>query len=134
MSLPPIALPGQPLGPISSYATGPGTHLPSSTIYSPNPPRPSTLIRASILGPTLTTPSKKGLPTISISRRDVRDQQLTLKSASLLPKEGDIILGRVMRINIREARVQILIINDVPVMEEFIGVIRYRSDSFLRRY
>lgn len=124
MSLPPIALPGQPLGPISSYSPGAGTHLPSSTIHSSKPPPRSTLIRASILGPTVTTPSKKGRPTISISRRDAGDQQLTLKSASLVPKENDIILGRVMRINIREARVQILIINDVPVMEEFIGVIR----------
>ena len=34
------------------------------------------------------------------------------------------ILGRVTRINIREARVQILVINDIPTMEEFTGVIR----------
>jgi exosome complex component CSL4 len=32
-----------------------------------------------------------------------------------------------MRINIREARVQILVINDIPTMEEFMGVIRYVS-------
>lgn len=51
-------------------------------------------------------------------------QSQTAAQTSLLPKEGNIILGRVTRINIREARVQILVINDVPVMEEFAGVIR----------
>jgi len=36
-----------------------------------------------------------------------------------------VILGRVTRINIREARVQILVIDDIPTMQEFAGVIRY---------
>ena len=119
--LPQIALPGQPLGSISSYIPGPGTHLPPSV--KDNHP-PSTIIRASIVGPTVTTPAKKGLQNISISRR-VQENQET--RSVLLPKEGNVILGRITRINIREARVQILVINDIPTMEEFMGVIRYVS-------
>jgi exosome complex component CSL4 len=118
--LPQIALPGQPLGLLSSYIPGPGTHLPPSIIPNPSP---SSLIRASILGPTITTPPpKKGLPILSISRQEAENQQT---QTILLPKEGSVVLGRVTRINIREARVQILVINDVPTMEEFTGVIRY---------
>jgi exosome complex component CSL4 len=116
--LPPIALPGQPLGPLSSYKPGPGTHLPPSALPSSSP---SSIIHASILGPTFTTPAKKGLPILSISRQETVTQQT---QTTLLPKEGSIVLGRVTRINIREARVQILVINDTPTMEEFTGVIR----------
>lgn len=118
MSLPSIALPGQPLGSLSSYKLGPGTHLPPSALPNPSP---SSIIHASILGPTVTTLAKKGLPTLSISRQETVTQRT---QTTLLPKEGSIILGRVTRINIREARVQILVINDTPTMEEFTGVIR----------
>jgi exosome complex component CSL4 len=117
--VPPIALPGQPLATLSSYKPGPGTHLPPSAIPSSSP---SSIIHASILGPTVTTPAKKGLPSLSISRQETITQQT---QTTLLPKEGSIVLGRVTRINIREARVQILVINDTPTMEEFTGVIRY---------
>jgi exosome complex component CSL4 len=116
MALPSIALPGQPLAPSSSYKPGPGTHL------SPSQSSTASTIRASILGPTVTTPVQKGLPTLSIARQASTSQQ---NQATLLPKEGSVILGRVTRINIREARVQILVINDIPTMEEFTGVIRY---------
>ena len=118
--LPQIALPGQPLGSISSYIPGPGTHLPPTVKDNHHPS--SKVIRASIVGPTVTTPAKKGLQNISISRR-VQENQET--RSVLLPKEGNVILGRITRINIREARVQILVISDIPTMEEFMGVIRY---------
>ena len=113
--LPTIALPGQPLASSTQYKPGPGTHLPSS---NPN------TVHASIFGQVSTIPSKKGPSIISVVR-----QSQTAAPSSLLPKEGNIILGRVTRISIREARVQILVINDVPVMEEFAGVIRYRPCS-----
>lgn len=119
-ALPKIALPGQPLGPLSAYVPGPGTHLvPSHQIHVPT----SSILHASILGPTITTPTAKG-PSISISRQQSITHQ---PQTSLLPKEGNIILGRITRINIREARVQILVIGDIPVMEDFVGVIRYLS-------
>jgi exosome complex component CSL4 len=118
--IPQIALPGQPLGPVSSYIPGQGTHL-SPSVQLNRSSSPSSLIRASILGPTVATASKKGLPVVSISRTEITTQQI---QTSLLPKEGNIILGRVTRINIREARVQILVINDIPTMEDFTGVIR----------
>lgn len=123
MPLPQIALPGQPLGPSSSYIPGPGTHLPPSIQTNSSS---ASMIHASILGPTVTAQSKKGLPILSISRQETVTQQ---SQTTLLPKEGSIILGRVTRINIREARVQILVINDIPTMEEFTGVIRYQSKS-----
>src|SRR5271169_3557879 len=85
MALPQIALPGQPLGPSSSYIPGPGTHLPPSIQANPSP---SSIIHASILGPTVTTPTKKGLPTLSISRQETKTQQT---QTNLLPKEGSII-------------------------------------------
>ena len=119
--MPKIALPGQPLGPVSAYTPGTGTHLPPSTSVSNTPS--SSIIHASILGPTLTKPAKKGPPVLSISRQDATSQQQ--RQTTLLPKEGNVILGRVTRISIREARVQILVINDIPTMEEFFGVIRY---------
>ena len=119
MAVPPIALPGQPLGPSSSYKSGAGTHIPPS--HASTSSSPST-IHASILGPTITTSAQKGLPTLSVGRQDSASRQ---NQVSLLPKEGSVILGRVTRINIREARVQILVINDIPTMEEFTGVIRY---------
>ena len=119
MAVPSIALPGQPLGPSSSYKTGAGTHIPPS--HPATSSSPST-IHASILGPTITTPAQKGLPTLSIGRQDSASRQ---NQVSLLPKEGSVILGRVTRINIREARVQILVIDDIPTMQEFAGVIRY---------
>jgi exosome complex component CSL4 len=112
-------LPGQPLGPSAQYKPGTGTHLPSPQ---------STVIHASILGPVSTTPAKKGLSTVTVTR-----QSQTAAQTSLLPKEGNLILGRVTRINIREARVQILVINDVPVMEEFAGVIRLFPTPLLKR-
>src|SRR5579859_7524428 len=110
--LPTIALPGQPLGPSTQYKSGSGTHLPVTQ---------SNIIHASILGPVSTTPAKKGPSIVSVTRQS----ETAAAETSLLPKEGNVILGRVTRINIREARVQILVINDVPVMEEFAGVIRY---------
>ena len=118
MPLPQIALPGQPLGSLSSYKPGPGTHLPPSALPGSST---SSIIHASILGPIVTTPAKKGSPTLSIFRQDTITQQT---QTTLLPKEGSIVLGRVTRINIREARVQILVINNTPTMEEFAGVIR----------
>ena len=121
--LPAIALPGQPLGPLSSYIPGSGTHLPPSVPTNPLPP--TSTIRASILGLTDTTPgAPRERPTVSISRHETEAQK-TKKVASILPKEGNVVLGRVTRINIREARVQILVINDVPTIEDFTGVIRY---------
>ena len=119
MAVPSIALPGQPLGPSSSYKSGAGTHIPPS--HSSTSSSPST-IHASLLGPTITTPAPIGLPTLSIGRQDSTSRQ---NQVSLLPKEGSVILGRVTRINIREARVQILVIDDIPTMQEFAGVIRY---------
>jgi hypothetical protein len=114
MSLPKIVLPGQPLGKTSEYSPGQGTHiLPSS----------SNTIYASILGPLTVLPTTSSRTSqLSISRQLSATQQL--HTSPLLPKEGNIILGRVTRINIREARVQILVINDLPTMEEFFGVIR----------
>ena len=116
--LPKIALPGQPLGSLSAYVPGEGTHI---SRFSRPDRNSSDVIRASILGPTMSFQSAKGLPTLSISRREMKTQQI---QTTLLPKEGSIILGRVTRINIREARVQILVIDDIPTMEDFVGVIR----------
>jgi len=126
--LPTIALPGQPLGPLSSYIPGSGTHIPPSV--PTKTPAPTSIIHASILGPTDVTPkpptASRQRPTLSISRHETEAQKTSQqRGASLLPKEGNVILGRVTRINIREARVQILVINDIPTMEEFTGVIRY---------
>ncbi|PYH40202.1 exosome non-catalytic core subunit CSL4 [Aspergillus saccharolyticus JOP 1030-1] len=117
-ALPTLAIPGQRLGPVSSYASGPGTHVQNANIY------------ASIAGPVLVDPasSKAGKSTLSVSRSPLRKAgnaapvppstpKATAPSTSkprynTLPAVDSIVLARVTRVQKRQATVSILVVLD----------------------
>lgn len=92
MSLPSLALPGQPLAPSSKYAPGPGTHLSDSQITS------------SLLGPTTRTNSTapKSNPLLSIQ---------SSSSTSITPTVGAQVYARVTRLDRAQARCEIITIS-----------------------
>ncbi|SLM38294.1 3-5 exoribonuclease csl4 protein [Lasallia pustulata] len=121
MSLPTLAHPGQPLGPASKYAPGPGTHIYNSQIY------------ASLGGPVIV---KKPTPASAPPKTNptVKSSQATAKSAvtiahlasssNTLPTVDSVVLCRVTRIQTRQATVAILVVGDDVCKDEFNGVIR----------
>lgn len=108
MALPPLALPGQPLGPSTKYTPGPGTHIHASSLC------------ASLLGPISTTPSSSSSsfhPTLSIQR----------PTSNVLPEVESVVLGRVVRLTPRQATVEILVVGDAVCREGFQGIIRVQD-------
>ncbi|CAI7664469.1 unnamed protein product [Penicillium discolor] len=115
-SLPPIAIPGQRLGPLSTYSAGPGTHVQQSFIY------------ASIAGPVVADPAQpksQTRPTLRVSRVISSKDQAGLTSAvpvassttskpryNTLPAVDSIVLARVTRVQKRQATVSILVVLD----------------------
>ncbi|KAL1975992.1 hypothetical protein VTN31DRAFT_4384 [Thermomyces dupontii] len=126
--LPTLAVPGQQLGPTSTYAAGSGTHIRDGTIY------------ASIPGTVVLEPSPSSLPaiyskqsgsnnnnkaTIHVSRSGVRgtlptttqkNQQQPAKKPpvkhSTLPAVDSTVLARVTRVQKRQATLSILVVLD----------------------
>ncbi|KAK2748118.1 exosome 3'-_5 exonuclease subunit ski4 (Csl4) [Myotisia sp. PD_48] len=113
--LPSIAVPGLRLGPLSSYSSGPGTHIHDSFVC------------ASIAGPVLThtdsddsTQSyvRNAKPLLAISR--LPPQQPTLNTSAIksnpkfntLPDVDSIVLARVTRVQKRQATISILMTLD----------------------
>ncbi|KAF4212792.1 hypothetical protein CNMCM8980_000287 [Aspergillus fumigatiaffinis] len=115
-SLPSLAIPGQRLGPVSSYSAGPGTHVQNANIY------------ASIAGPVVVQqaqPSSKVKSILSVSRNLPRKtdpptsttpaKTATTKSKlryNTLPAVDSIVLARVTRVQKRQATVSILVVLD----------------------
>ncbi|OQE04178.1 hypothetical protein PENSOL_c001G11951 [Penicillium solitum] len=115
-SLPPIAIPGQRLGPLSTYSAGPGTHVQQSFIY------------ASIAGPVVADPAQpksQTRPTLRVSRvissKDQAGPTPAVPVASsttskprynTLPAVDSIVLARVTRVQKRQATVSILVVLD----------------------
>ncbi|KAJ5431097.1 Exosome complex component CSL4 [Penicillium cf. griseofulvum] len=115
-SLPPIAIPGQRLGPLSTYSAGPGTHVQQSFIY------------ASIAGPVVADPAhpkSQTRPTLRVSRvMSPKDQAGSTPAVSgaafsmskprynTLPAVDSIVLARVTRVQKRQATVSILVVLD----------------------
>lgn len=115
-SLPPVAIPGQRLGAIASYAAGPGTHIQQSNIY------------ASIAGPVIMDPAQpktQTKATLRVSRilpgTDAAATSLKASGASVnnskpryntLPAVDSIVLARVTRVQKRQATVSILVVLD----------------------
>ncbi|KAJ6119945.1 hypothetical protein N7523_004225 [Penicillium sp. IBT 18751x] len=115
-SLPPIAIPGQRLGSVVSYAAGPGTHVQQSNIYASiagpvivDPAQPKTqsksTLRVSRLGPGVkqagAAPSKSPAPASKSKPR-----------YNTLPAVDSIVLARVTRVQKRQAAVSILVVLD----------------------
>ena len=137
MSLPSLALPGQPLGPISKYAPGPGTHIFDSQIYASilgpvtsTPPSKRPATSSTLLAPssnTLTNPSN--LPTLSIVRHASSAASGGNWAAggagtSVLPEVDAAVLAKVTRLGARQATVEILIVGDNVCREGFQGLVR----------
>lgn len=127
-----IALPGQLLGPASTYRPGPGVHLHDSQLYSSllgavSVSQPSAAATAP--GPAkrltkITLPSSSNnpqaapeLPTISVTRR----------AREVLPQVGNVVLCRVTRITPRQAVVAILVCGETVLEAEWQGVIRVQD-------
>ncbi|EDP52089.1 hypothetical protein KXX16_001029 [Aspergillus fumigatus] len=116
-SLPSLAIPGQRLGPVSSYSAGPGTHVQNANIY------------ASIAGPVVlqqAQPSSKSKSILSVSRNlprktDPSTSTTPVKATTTtkpklryntLPAVDSIVLARVTRVQKRQATVSILVVLD----------------------
>lgn len=117
-SLPPLAVPGQRLGSIASYAAGPGTHIQQSNIY------------ASIAGPVIVDPIQSETQTKSTLRVSRVSPGSTATSTSnvsstpvanrkfrynTLPAVDSIVLARVTRVQKRQATVSVLVVLDDPL-------------------
>lgn len=131
MSLPALALPGQPLGAAAKYTPGPGIHIQDQALC------------ASLLGPvsetkplkqqrsnaTTTTTSVAGgntstttttMPALSIARPTAA----VGASANILPEVDSVVLVRVTRLTPRQANVEMLVVGDAVCREGFQGIIR----------
>ncbi|KAJ5370630.1 uncharacterized protein N7496_006722 [Penicillium cataractarum] len=113
-SIPPVAIPGQRLGSISTYSAGPGTHVQQSNIY------------ASIAGPVVVDPAQpktQTKSTLRVSRILPGTSPAAPSPASAaptnqkpryntLPAVDSIVLARVTRVQKRQATVSILVVLD----------------------
>lgn len=107
-----IAIPGQRLGPLTTYSAGPGTHVQESFIY------------ASIAGPVITDAQSKSQskPTLRVSRVLTAKEQVgnpvgpdaakAKPRYNTLPAVESNVLVRVTRVQKRQATVSILVVLD----------------------
>ncbi|KAI9667805.1 MAG: exosome 3'-_5 exonuclease subunit ski4 (Csl4) [Bathelium mastoideum] len=131
-----LSLPGDAIGPSSSFRPGPGTHLHASQLY------------ASLLGPVARatststdagssssnnntrTAQRKTRPNLSISAAPFDSRAVGnstgafATSNTTLPEVNSVVLGRVVRLRPREAVVEILVVGETAVAGGFQGVVR----------
>ncbi|KAL8779931.1 MAG: hypothetical protein Q9194_001192 [Teloschistes cf. exilis] len=127
MTIPDLALPGQLLGPSSTYNPGPGTHLYASNIYASLSGRPVTTSHPlphpnsnNTKSPsTSTSTSKPSKPTLSISRLTSVSATASLgpvgeraSNTNALPRVGDTVVARVVRCLVRQVNVAILSVSE----------------------
>lgn len=133
-----FAIPGQLLGPTSSFLPGPGTHTYNSNIYASilGPIQRSTPPKES--GPTkrptkITPAAPASLPTLSISRNASQVQTQTEggtekgRKDEVLPEVNSTVLCKVTRISTRQATVAILVVGDTVLEGEWQGLIRVQD-------
>jgi exosome complex component CSL4 len=96
-------VPGQRLGHVDDYALGEGTYQSKNYIFS------------SVLGRKVTTDQQGGLPVLSV---------LQNKEAALVPQIGNVVTGKVVRVNPRFASVLILCVGSRALQDTFNGIIR----------
>ncbi|ORE11239.1 hypothetical protein BCV72DRAFT_114603 [Rhizopus microsporus var. microsporus] len=96
--------PGQRLGYAADYIQGPGTYERDGLLY------------ASVVGQRYIDQSKDGgLPTIRVSKE---------KEQSAVPEVGSVITGKVIRVAPHQAMIAIMIVDNAPCKEDFMGIIR----------
>ncbi|KAL2815159.1 exosome component EXOSC1/CSL4-domain-containing protein [Aspergillus granulosus] len=126
-SLPSLAIPGQRLGPVTTFAAGPGTHVHHSHVY------------ASIAGSVLVDPAQpkgQAKSTITVSRtpRSTATSQPTTAPNSkpkynTLPAVDAVVLARVTRVQKRQATVSILVVLDEPSSSKALNPSQIASDN-----
>lgn len=137
MSEPTVVVPGQDLGPVSSWLPGSGTHIHSSRVFASvlglahktTPPKP--------VGPqkrlTKITPQAPIiLPTISVRSSSLvsSDSQAisgSIAKAQAIPEVGGTVLCKVTRITPRQATVAILVAGETVLDGEWQGLIRVQD-------
>ncbi|KAH6611163.1 hypothetical protein Trco_001183 [Trichoderma cornu-damae] len=123
-SVPTLAIPGTILGPVTKYASGPGTHIHGGNVISSLLGNVSVKAPAKAPGPAkrlnkITAPSVEELATISVTRRG--------RKREVLPDVGNIVLARVVRLMPRQAIVVIQQVGDTVLQTEWQGVIRVQD-------
>ncbi|KAL2800640.1 exosome component EXOSC1/CSL4-domain-containing protein [Aspergillus keveii] len=126
-SLPSLAIPGQRLGPVATYAAGPGTHVHHSHVY------------ASIAGPVFVDPAQaktqtKSTITVSRTPRPAANPTTTAAPSSkpkynTLPAVDAVVLARVTRVQKRQATVSILVVLDESAASKALNPTQPASDN-----
>lgn len=132
-TLPALAIPGQRLGPVTSYTAGPGTHVQQSNVY------------ASIAGPVVVEPAQPGSKakaTLSVSRSikapGTGNAPKTVPTAAgakpkqkynTLPAVDSVVLARVTRVQKRQATVSILVVLDESGSTQGVNPSQTTSDN-----
>ncbi|KAL2838822.1 exosome component EXOSC1/CSL4-domain-containing protein [Aspergillus pseudoustus] len=126
-SLPSLAIPGQRLGPVATFAAGPGTHVHHSHVY------------ASIAGPVFVDPvqpKSQAKSTITVSRtpRPTATPQPTAApnckpKYNTLPAVDAVVLARVTRVQKRQATVSILVVLDESSASKALNPAQTASDN-----
>ncbi|TPX20809.1 exosome 3'-_5 exonuclease subunit ski4 (Csl4) [Coccidioides immitis] len=121
--LPSIAIPGQRLADSSSYISGPGTYIRDNSIYA-SIPGPIVIQEPVATDPKskktrVVTVSRSSTPSTSTIKSPSQPQGLALLGSSnrriplkfnTLPTVGSIVLGRVTRVQRRQATISILLV------------------------
>ncbi|KAB8077774.1 exosome component EXOSC1/CSL4-domain-containing protein [Aspergillus leporis] len=135
-TLPALAIPGQRLGSVTSYTSGPGTHVQNANVH------------ASIAGPIVVEPAQpgsKGKATLSVSR-SIRaanaSKPITTAKAptttttpkpklkyNTLPTVDSVVLARVTRVQKRQATVSILVVLDESGSTQGVNPSQTTSDN-----
>ncbi|RFU76711.1 exosomal core csl4 [Trichoderma arundinaceum] len=123
-SVPSLAIPGTILGPVTKYASGPGTHVHAGNIVSSLLGNVAVVAPAKVPGPAkrlnkITAPSAEELATISVVRHG--------RKREALPDVGNIVLARVVRLMPKQAIVVIQQVGDTVLQTEWQGVIRLQD-------
>jgi len=151
-----VAIPGQDLGPVSKYVSGPGTHIHNSHLYASvlgfvhidHPPKPA--------GPQkrltkITSAAPATLPIVSVTRSPADEASIPQSrnnsneptkgdsqieagaqirrkgKAEVLPEVNSIVLCKVTRITPRQATVAILVVGETVLEGEWQGLIRVQD-------
>ena len=122
--VPPVAVPGQTLGPASKYVPGSGTHVYQGNVVS------SLLGRVTVTAPArapgqaqrlnkITAPVPEALATISVARHG--------RKREILPDVNNVVLARVVRLMPKQAIVVIQQVGETVLQTEWQGVIRVQA-------
>ncbi|KAI8659510.1 hypothetical protein NCS56_01168300 [Fusarium sp. Ph1] len=122
--VPPIAMPGKVLGPVTKFAPGPGTHVYEGNVVSSLLGKVTVTQPAKAAGPTkrlnkITAPTTEELTTVSVSRHG--------RKREVLPDVDNIVLARVLRLMPKQAIVVIQQVGDTVLETEWQGVIRVQD-------